>query len=215
MEKVKVLIADDHQMVVDGLVALLEKEKDTIKVVAQVNDGTEAIEYIKNNPVDIAVLDISMDQMDGPEATRIIKQSFPSTKVLILSMHFTDDYIDDLLDAGCSGYILKNRGHEELVTAINRIAVGGEYYGPIILKKIINGRRNSKQKSVDLPAQITDREKEVLKLIAEGLTAPQIAKKLSISENTVNTHSRNIRSKLDIKNVNGLVRYAMKNGFTD
>lgn len=214
MKKIKVLIADDHQIMVDGIVSLLEKEEN-IQVVSTVNDGTEALEYIKSNTVDVAILDISMNQMDGPEATRIITESFPETKVLILSMHATEDYIDELLDAGCSGYILKNRGQEELVEAINRLAKNGKYYGPDVMEKILDGRTRSKKKSIDLSPQITDREKEVLKLIAEGLTAPQVAKKLCITENTVNTHSRNMRSKLNIKNVNGLVKYAWKNGLIE
>lgn len=214
-ERVKVLIADDHQIVVDGLVALLEKKQETIEIVAKVNDGVEVIEYLKENPVDIAVLDISMQRMDGAEATQIIRDSFPKTKVLILSMHFTEDYIDALLDAGCSGYVLKDKGHKELITAIERIADGGEYYGPTIFKKILEWRRNAKRSSLELPPQITDREKDVLKLIAKGLTAPQISKELSITENTVNTHSRNMRNKLGIKNVNGLVRYAMESGIAE
>ncbi|MFK7784203.1 MAG: response regulator [Crocinitomicaceae bacterium] len=214
MEKINVVIADDHKIMVDGIVSLLSREEN-IEVVAQVDDGTQAVEFIKNNQVDVAVMDISMKEMDGPEATRIITKISPNTKVLILSMHATEDYIDELLDAGCSGYILKNRGQEELVEAINRVHGGTHYYGPDIMKKIVASRGDRKKKSVDLPPQITDREKDVLRLIADGLTAPQIAKKLFITENTVNTHSRNMRSKLGVKNVNGLVRYAIKIGLVE
>jgi two-component system nitrate/nitrite response regulator NarL len=211
---IKVLIADDHQIVVDGLVSLLKKQEN-IEVVATANNGKEVIDYISINPVDIAVLDINMPEMDGVETTSFITNSFPNTKVLILSMYDTDDYIGELLDAGCSGYILKNKGQEELVKALVRISQGEHYYGEKVLQRILDVRKNSKKKITQLPITLTSREKDVLKLIARGLTASQIAKELCIEETTVNTHSRNMRSKLSIKNINGLVRYAMENGLAD
>ena len=211
---IKVLIADDHQVVVDGLVSLLEKQEEIV-VVATVNNGSEAIDYIANNPVDIAVLDINMPEMDGIQTTQKITDSFPNTRVLILSMYDSDDYIGELLGAGCWGYILKNMGYEELVKAILCISGGDHYYGDKVLKRIIDVRVQSRKKVVELPVLLTAREKDVLKLIANGMTAAQIADKLCISETTVNTHNRNMRGKLSIKNVNGLVRYAMENGLAD
>jgi DNA-binding NarL/FixJ family response regulator len=211
---IKVLIADDHQIVVDGLVALL-KAQDNIEIVATANNGKEAIAYISQNPVDIAVLDINMPEMNGEETTAFIAASFPDTKVLILSMYDSDEYIGGLRDAGCSGYILKDKGQEELVKAILRIYDGEYYFGDKVLQRLIDIKRNPKKTITAIPVTLTSREKDVLKLIARGLTASQIAKELCIEETTVNTHSRNMRSKLGLKNVNGLVRHAIENGLAD
>lgn len=211
---IRVLIADDHQIVVDGLVALLKLQKN-IEIVATTNNGKEAIAYIAQNPVDVAILDINMPEMNGIETTEYITVSFPETKVLILSMHDSDEYIGELRDAGCSGYILKDKGQEELVKAIERIHEGEYYYGDKVLQRLIEVKRKSKRDITEIPVTLTTREKDVINLISKGLTATQIAEKLCISETTVNTHSRNMRSKLSIKNVNGLVRYAIENGLAD
>jgi len=211
---INVIIADDHQIVVDGLVSLLESEKD-ICVKATANNGEEALRAIGDHRIDVAILDINMPVMDGLEATRVIGEQFPETKVLILSMYNESEHISELLEAGCSGYILKNKGHEELVTAINTIVGGSDYFGQKVLQSIINEKKNPKKKLSDFPIKLTKREIEVLKLIAQDHSTPEIAEMLFISPTTVDTHRRNLISKLDVRSSYGLVRYAFENGLME
>lgn len=211
---INVLIADDHKIVVDGLTSILKNEKD-IKIVGTGKNGLEALEIVKNNTIDIVILDINMPELNGIEATKKIKDISPESKVLILSMYNDREFIDELLQAGCSGYILKNKGQEELVKAIRTILGGNDYLGEEIIKTIIKGRREKKNERITLPIHLTKRETEVLKLIAQEYTAPEIAEQLFIEETTVNTHRRNLISKLKVKNSLGLVSYAFKNGLVE
>jgi two-component system nitrate/nitrite response regulator NarL len=210
---IKVLLADDHGIIIDGLKSILKNEKD-IQVVATAENGQEAVAYIEKNAVDVAVLDINMPVMTGVEATRLIRANH-QTKVLILSMYDTYEFIDELIDAGCQGYILKNRGQEELVKAIRRVYSGQPYYGKKIQDKILEERLNPKREKNIVPVNLTKREKEVLKLIALEFTSPEIAEKLFITEATVNTHRRNLISKLGVRSSMGLVRYAFEKGMLD
>lgn len=206
----KVLIADDHKIVVDGLVAILKSEPD-IEIIGTASNGREALEILENNTIDIAILDINMPIMNGVEATQIIAKNFPNTKVLVLSMYDTNEFIDELLEAGCQGYILKNKGQEELVTALNQIYKGHPYLGQRIRDKIMDEKMNPKKKSTEIPIKLTKREIEVIKLIGVEYTSPEISEKLFITEATVNTHRRNLISKLGVRNSLGLVRYAVEN----
>lgn len=210
---IKVLLADDHEIVIDGLKSILSEE-DGIEVVACVENGQEAVDYITTNEVDVAVLDISMPIMNGMEATRLIHAK-SETKVLILSMHDQYDYIDELLDAGCQGYILKNKGREELVEAIKRVHNGGCYIGERIQERILEQRRLGKDKPEEEPIKLTSRELEILKLIAKEFNTPEISKQLSIKESTVNTHRRNLINKLEVRSSMGLVSYAFRNKLVD
>ena len=206
---IKVLLADDHEIVIDGLKSILSEE-DGVEVVACVKNGQEAVDFILAHHVDVAVLDISMPVLNGMEATRLI-QSQIQTKVLILSMHDQYDYIDELLDAGCLGYILKNKGREELVEAIKRVHSGKYYLGARIQERILEQRKLGKQKQKEEPVKLTTRELEILKLIALEFNTPEIAEQLSIKDSTVNTHRRNLIIKLEVRSSMGLVSYAIRN----
>jgi DNA-binding NarL/FixJ family response regulator len=210
---IKVLLGDDHEIVLDGLKSVLKYEEG-IEVVGTAKNGEEAIQIIENSEVDVAVLDINMPIMNGIEATRIIR-SHSTTKVLILSMYDTYEFIDELIDAGCQGYILKNKGQEELVNAIRRVHNGKIYFGEHVQEKIMEERLKPKKNATETPLKLTKREIEVLKLIAQEFTSPEIAKKLCIVEATVNTHRRNLISKLKVRNSLGLVSYAYKNGLIE
>lgn len=210
---IKVLLADDHEIILDGLKSLLEEEDD-IEVVGTAKDGEEAIQLMENNTIDVAVLDINMPGMNGIETTKIVR-STTDTKVLILSMYNTYEFIDELIEAGCQGYILKNKGQEELVRAIRRVYNGKSYFGENVLEKIVEQRLNPQKEKEEVAVTLTKREVEVLKLIAQEFTSPEIAEKLFIAEATVNTHRRNLISKLKVRSSLGLVHYAYKHGFIE
>lgn len=210
---IKVLLADDHEIIIDGIVSILNNEED-IEVVATASNGEEAVQFIEHNEVDIAVLDINMPVMNGVIATKMIQTSSPETKVLILSMYDEDEFIDEIIAVGCRGYILKNKGQEELVKAIRRIYKGSPYFGEKIQEKMLNQHIQSKTK-VKEEVKLTKRELEVLKLIAVELTSSEIADQLSIAESTVNTHRRNLIEKLGVRSSLGLGTYAVKKGLVD
>ena len=216
---IKVLLVDDHKMVLDGFSMLLEKETD-IQKVGEVTDGHLAIKYIEalpvkenNNPeLDVAVIDIEMAHMDGIETTRILKQKYPTLKVLILTMHDKISFLEELIEAKADGYILKNRGKEELIQAIRKIHIGEKYFNHDMMFKLLNKSKQKNDKSTDV-TQLTKREKEVLSLITTGITGREIADKLFIADSTVETHRRNLIEKTKVKNTKELIVWAMKNGY--
>lgn len=211
---IRIIIADDHRIVVEGLESLLKGESD-IEVVSAFLNGRDAYEYLLVNDIDVAVLDINMPEMDGAETTKLIVDAGIKTKILVLSMHDDHEIIDQLLEAGCSGYILKNKGQEELVKAIRALYNGEEHYGSKVVDTIIAARKNPKPTSTKLPIKLTKREIEIIKLIAKEFTTPQISKKLNIAETTVDTHRRNMISKLGLKSSIGLARHAVENGLLE
>ena len=211
---IKVLLADDHQIVLDGLSLLLEMEND-IQKVEGVLDGSMVLKVLEYAKVDVAVIDVEMPNMDGIAATLAIKEKYPQVKVLILTMYNEENFITQLIQAGASGYILKNRGKEELVDAIRKVANGGEYFGEAVTKALVNSIKTPKKRNDNDLVTFTKREEEVLKLIADGLSTPQIAEKLFIAHSTVETHRRNLIDKTGVANSKALIKYAYKNGFMD
>lgn len=212
MEKIKVLIADDHKIVLDGLRLLLDQEQD-IETVGEALDGDEVIDKTNSlEEVDIVILDINMPKKDGIEVTRIIKDSYPEIKILVASMYNKKEFIKNLMEAGIDGYILKNSGRAELLTAIRSLAKGEPYYSGAVTKTITKSYQKSK--IFDTPGEIdlTQREKEIIKLIAEEHSTSEIAEKLFISVHTVSTHRKNILSKLSVKNTAGIVKFAIQTG---
>ncbi|WP_298416841.1 response regulator transcription factor [uncultured Kordia sp.] len=206
---IKIIIADDHEIVVEGLVSLIQEE-DGITVIGQANNGKDVIPLLENNHVDVAVLDINMPKMDGVELTNYIRSEFPNVKILILTMYKDVKFIRRVLEVGAHGYILKNKGKEELVTAIKTIYDEGEYLGDDVKNALVAGLRS---KNVHGEIRLTQREKEVLKLIASGLSSPEIAEKLSRAESTINSHRKNIIEKTGVKNSKKLIIYARENGY--
>lgn len=208
---IKILIADDHQMFIDGIKALLKNEKE-IKVVGEALNGEEVLSLLKKEKADIILLDINMPKMDGIEATREIKKKFPDVKIIILTMHNKNEFISGLANEGASGYVLKNTGKRELLDAIESVYEGKTFFSKEVTETIIQNlyKRPSEQKMEY--AQLTEREKDVLKLIAQEFSTKEIADKLFISPNTVETHRKNLMSKINAKNIAGLVKFALQTG---
>lgn len=212
MTQINVLIADDHKIIRDGIKSLLSREKN-INVVAEASNGEETINMAIEHMVDVIIMDIDMGKPNGIETTRIIKQKHPDINILILSMLGLHDFIIQALEAGATGYILKNAGKDELLTAIKSVARGDSYFSKEASASLIEQLHRpklSKRNIANIPLSL--RETEVLKLIAQEFSNPEIANKLFISIRTVDTHRRNLLEKLGVKNTAGLVKYAIKKG---
>lgn len=213
MEKIKIIIADDHTMFLQGIVSLLENE-DNIAILGRAENGKGVFKIMENSIPHIILLDISMPEMDGIEVTKIIKQKHPAVKILIVSTHSNTQMIAKLIRMGVDGYLLKNAEKQELLHAICTIHEGGSYFCKEAEEK--NDENNSKIKSeTSFITELSSREKEILVLIAQEYTGNEIAEKTFISLNTVNTHRRNLISKLNVKNTAGLVKYAIEYGLLD
>lgn len=212
MNKIKVLIADDHKIFRDGIRSILEKEKD-LEVVDEAANGMEVLEKLESSKVDVIIMDIDIGKPTGIEVTGIVVEKYPDIKVLILSMIGLHDFVIQALETGATGYILKNTGKDEVITAIRSVAKGDSYFSKevsSILVEQLHKPRSIKKRSEGIP--LTAREIEVLQLIAQEFSNPEIAKKLFISIRTVDTHRRNLLEKLGLKNTAGLVKYAITKG---
>lgn len=213
MNKINLLIADDHTMFLQGIISLLEQESN-ITIVDKAINGIEALEIIKKGAIDFIILDISMPEMDGIELSKILRKQYPNIKILIVSTHSNVMIVSRLIRIGVNGYLLKNAEKEELLKAINTIASGENYFSEELEEKhLMNSLKIEKQ--VSNLADLSSREKEILILIAHEYNTAEIAEKTFISLNTVNTHRRNLLSKLNAKNTAGLVKYAVENGLVD
>lgn len=213
MNKINLLIADDHTMFLQGIMSLLEQEPNICVVDTAVN-GIEALEIIKKGNVDFIILDISMPEMDGIELSKILKKEHPNVKILIVSTHSNVMIISRLIRIGVNGYLLKNAEKSELLKAINTIASGENYFAEELEEKHLSNSSKI-EKQVSNLTELSSREKEILVLIAHEYNTAEIAEKTFISLNTVNTHRRNLLSKLNAKNTAGLVKYAVENGLVD
>lgn len=205
----RIVIADDHRMFIDGLKALLKNEKD-INVVGEALNGIGVLDILSKEQVDIVLLDINMPEMDGIETIKAIHKNFPQVKTIILTMDNKHEFIVGLAAEGASGYILKNTGRTELLEAIQIVQQGGTFYSQSVSETIMNHLKNGHEQKPE-SIHLTDRETEIIKLIAEEFSTKEIAEKLFISDNTVETHRKNIMAKLNTKNVAGLVKYAIQN----
>ena len=213
MKRIRVLLAEDHTIVRKGLRSLLDAESD-IEVIGEAEDGREAIRKVEQLHPDVVVMDIAMPGLNGLEATRRIKKLFPDVEILILSMHATEEYIFHILQAGALGYVVKQSAPSELVSAIRNVWQGELFLSPTISERVLaefirRGEAIAQQDSYD---QLTDREREVLQLIAEGHSNREIAEALHISVKTVETHRGHVMDKLDIRGTAGLTRYAIRTG---
>jgi DNA-binding NarL/FixJ family response regulator len=212
--EIKIILADDHTLVRKGLIALLEDTD--IQVVGEAEDGREVLEKAQKLSPDVVVMDISMPSLNGLEATRQLKKSCPDIKVLVLTMHSNEEYVYETLKAGASGYLIKRSAPRDLITAI-KAAHKGEYFlspsisGAVIQKFLKHSDGDPAESNTGLNA-LTPREREVLQLIAEGLSNPRIADKLCVSLKTVKTHRANLMEKLDLHNTAELTRYAIHAG---
>jgi two-component system nitrate/nitrite response regulator NarL len=212
---INIIVADDHQMFIDGIKLLLKMRKD-FSVVAEAKTGLEVLEVLKAKKADLILMDVNMPDMDGEETTKQVKKLYPETKILMLTMFNTRDYIEKLLRAGADGYILKNTGKEELSLAIDTVMGGDAYYSKEVTERIMEGLQKKKViESNPFFIELTGREKDVLRLIVKELTSHEIADQLCISFHTVETHRKNLISKLQVKNIAGLVKYALQHGLAD
>ncbi len=212
MDKIRVMIADDHKIFRDGIKSILEREKD-MEVVEEAARGSEVIEKVGKSVIDVIVLDIDMGKPNGIELAEIISKEYPEIKILILSMMGLHDFVIQALEKGAIGFILKNAGKDEMLTAIRSVAKGDSYFSgevSAILIEHLNKPKASKKRIAGIP--LSPRELEVLKLIVQENSNPEIAEKLFISVRTVDTHRRNLLEKLGVKNTAGLVKYAIQKG---
>lgn len=210
MEKINILIADDHQMFIDGIKALLRKDKNIV-FVGEAHNGLEAITFLEQNPtVDLLIADINMPHMDGVELTKIIKLKYPHIKVLVITMHDDRQVIGEIILAEAEGYILKNTGKTELIKAIHSLMEGSTHYSSEILRIMMSRIKKLEETKTELKP-LTEREVEIIDLIVKELTTPQIAEKLFISPRTVDTHRKNIMQKTNSKTLVGLIKFAFRN----
>jgi len=213
--KIRVLIADDHQIVRDGLRSLLEKEPD-LEVVAAVEDGRTTVRLVEELQPDVVIMDISMPGLNGIEATRKITRDFPNIKVIALSMHDDGRFVTNMLKAGASGYLLKDCAFKELTKAIHVVVRAGKsYLSPDITDVVVSSYVTGQSGSEPLIyTTLTPREREVLQLVVEGKTSSQIAEILYVSVKTVETHRTQLMHKLKINNLADLIKYAIREGIT-
>jgi DNA-binding NarL/FixJ family response regulator len=201
----KVFIVDDHTVVIEGIYSLLQREKD-IEIIGHCCNAASCIEYFKSHTADVILMDISLPDMNGVDLCKQIKKDYPGIMILGLSTFNQSTYVRKMIESGASGYLLKNAGKKEIIEAIQEVKKGKTYFSFDAAQAL---RFDSIQQSGIPP--LTKREKEVLVNIAEGLTNLQIAKKLFISIDTVETHRKNLHSKLNVKNSAMLVRFAVEN----
>jgi DNA-binding NarL/FixJ family response regulator len=211
---IRILIADDHQMLREGLRAILEKQKNA-EVVGEASDGRTAVEMARALVPDVVAMDISMPDLNGVEATRQIKAENPAVKVIALSRHSDARYVRRMLEAGASGYVLKSGAYEELRRAIDAVSEGNHYLSPRITGAVIDTHlRVTSEPQSSGPETLSSREQEIVQLLAEGHTSPEIARRLHISTRTVEGHRRNIMRKLKVHSVAELTKYAIREGLT-
>ena len=214
--RIGVLIVDDHHLVRAGLVALIQNEPD-MEVVGEASDGREAVEKAARLTPQVVLMDISMPGMDGIEATRRIRQTELSPRVLVLTQYDHEEYVRRVVQSGASGYILKSSVAEDLRRAIRAVAGGEQYFAPSVSKLMIESyvRTTTGQGGQKSTIELTPRETEILQLIVDGHTNQQIAKKLHISVRTVEFHRANLTEKIGVRDTAGLVKYAIQKRIVD
>jgi DNA-binding NarL/FixJ family response regulator len=208
----RILLADDHGIVLSGLKMLIERQSG-MHVVAEANDGVEAVEAALREQPDIAILDVSMPRMTGLQAAREIHARCPDTRVLLLSMHDDERYVFDAMKAGASGYVLKRQADAELIEAVRAVAAGGRFMSATADAGAMQDSIDRGEDAPDDP--LTPRELDVVKLIAEAYTNRQIAEILKVSEKTVESHRGNVLGKLGMRDRVELVRYAIRRGLVE
>lgn len=218
MDEIRIVLADDHNIVRAGLRALLDKIPG-MKVIAEASNGREVLDLIRKHKPDVVLLDIAMPELNGLEVTQFVAKEFPEVGIIILSMHKSEEYVLQALRFGASGYLLKDSAADELEIAIRAVLRGEKYLAPFVSKEVVKNllmRINNNTSIVNnkkLPLEkMTPRQREILQLIAEGNSTKEIAYKLNVSVKTVETHRKQLMDRLQIHDIAGLVRYAIKIG---
>jgi len=213
---INIFLADDHTIVRQGLAKLIEAEPN-FKVIGEAQNGRQAVSQVERLNPDIVIMDIAMPLLNGIEATRQIKKLCPQTKVIILSMHSHDRYISELISIGASGYLLKDSTGAEIIKAISAAMKGDVYLSPSISRRVVEDYLTLKKTSSreDLYTKLSNREREVFQMIAEGHSTKEISDILCVSPSTVKTHRANIMEKLQIDNISQLIQFAIRLGIVD
>lgn len=212
MAKLHILLADDHAVVREGLKRLIDAEAD-MRVIGEASDGAEAIEKAVRLCPDVGVIDVSMGNVNGAEATRRIRTLCPNTRILALTVHEDTSYLRELLDAGAAGYVLKRAAADELIRAIRSVASGGVYVDPRIAGKLVNTFAPPKTSTHTATADLSERETAVLRLIAQGYTNKEIASQLGLSVKTVETYKSRSMEKLGLRSRVDIIRIAGARGW--
>lgn len=213
-DRTKILLADDHKILRSGLRSLLERHAD-FKIVAEAEDGIEAVELCKKYSPDVLLIDVSMPNLNGIEAIPRIREGNPTVKIIILSVHSSRRFVSEALKAGADGYLLKNCDFEEMVYAIDSIRGGGVYISPQVANVVRDDYvQFLEEKGDSFAAALTQREREVLKLISEGKNTKEIAFSFNLSVKTVEAHRQHIMEKLNLHSVAALTKYAIREGLT-
>ena len=211
---IRILLADDHRIIREGLASLLERQQN-MEVIRQASDGLQAVELSRDLDPDVVVMDLTMPGMNGIEATRLITNEVPGVKVLCLSVHSDTQFISAVLDAGASGYLLKECAFEELVTAIHTVIGNQMYLSPGIAGTVVDDYKARRPElSASAFSKLTEREREIVQLLAEGQSTKEIADRLCLSVKTVGTHREHLMSKLHIHSLAQLTKYAIREGLT-
>jgi DNA-binding NarL/FixJ family response regulator len=211
MSKLRILLADDHTLIRDGLKALINAQQD-MEVVGEAGDGQTAYKIAAEIQPDLVVMDVSLPEMSGAKATERIKHELPGIKILALTVHEDKGYLRQLIQAGASGYVLKRAAAEDLIHAIRAIAGGGIYVDPAMMSKVVGSTRLRSLDDALKDNNLSDRETEVLRLIALGYSNKEIAAQLDISIKTVETYKARLMEKLDLHSRVDIVRYALRQG---
>ena len=211
MKTIRILLVDDHTLVRAGFRSLLE-ELAEVRIIAEAEDGREALEMVAQHRPDVVLMDIAMPGLNGLEAVARIKQEFPQTQVIILSMHATEEYVLRALRAGAAGYLLKDANIEELERALKVVMRAEVYLSPAISKLVVTGYMRHAGGETSPLERLTPRQREILQLIAESRSSKQISQILGVSLKTVETHRAELMARLDIHDIAGLVRYAIRVG---
>src|SRR6266446_5313752 len=217
MKRITVLLAEDHLIVREGFRSLLKHECD-IEVVAEAETGRQAVQLTRKLRPAVVVMDIAMPLLNGLEATRQIRRDFPDTKVLMLSAHSDDAYVEQMIELGAAGFLLKQTSSDVLATAIREVQKGNKFFSPAIAKRLLGSDQKSVNRRGQLKKRInrlSSREVEVLQLIAEGQPNKQVAAELGVSFKTIDKHRQHLMAKLNIHDVAGLTRYAISAGIIE
>ena len=207
---IRVILADEYQMLLDALSSFLHDEKD-IRVVGVTTDGRDVLELVESLRPDVVVMSVYMQGMNGIQATRQLVKDYPKVKVVVMSSYAQKEHVIEVLDAGASAFVIKENSGRELVDALYAVMKGQKYLCTDVVDMVVS---HASHYTMRIIPQLGPREREVLQLLAEGSTSPEIANRLFISPSTVDVHRRNIMKKLDLHNVAGLTKYAVRNGLT-
>jgi DNA-binding NarL/FixJ family response regulator len=214
MTSIKLMLVDDHSIVRDGIRLLLE-QAEGLEIIDEANDGEEALEKLKTHQPDLVLMDISLPGMSGIQTTQVISRLYKGVRVLMLSMHNNEDYILRSVEAGAYGYILKDSSSDEMIKAIRMIAAGEKYYSSPVASIILSGymqqlKKGNKQGREVQPSRLSNKEKEILQFLVDGMSSREIAERLQLSVRTVDNHRANMMRRLQVRNAAELVRIAVE-----